>query len=123
MLSIYLTSNPNLLTTKEKSNRATASEINPNYIKALLTQAKIYENVNKTHYALKDYEKVIRIVPSNQEAQASILRIKETLRENLASNQSMKRAILRCRSDNTNNEYGTFNSVYPPSFQKSLSID
>ena len=77
MLSVYLAPNPNHLT-KEKSIEATEKKINPNYIKALLKQAKIYENVNKTHYALKDYEKVLRIDPTNKEAQAAMLRIPET---------------------------------------------
>ena len=98
MLSAYLAPNSYQIT-KEKSIEAI--EINPNYIKALLKQAKIYEKVNKTHYALKDYEKVLRIDPTNEEAQASILRIPETYREQLHTKYSglyrfPRRALLRC---------------------------
>ena len=99
MLSVYLAPNPNHLT-EEKSIEDI--EINPNYIKALLKQAKIYENVNKVHYALKDYEKVLRIDPTNKEAQAAMLRILETYREQIRTKYSTyapRRAILRCRSE------------------------
>ncbi|XP_036355412.1 tetratricopeptide repeat protein 1-like [Octopus sinensis] len=45
-----------------------ALEFDPNYIKAYLLRAKLYEKTEKLEDALKDYKKVLELDPKNQVA-------------------------------------------------------
>ncbi|XP_053658015.1 tetratricopeptide repeat protein 1 [Anopheles marshallii] len=58
-----------------------ALEYNPNYVKALLRRANLYEETDKLDESLEDYRKVLELEPSNSEAQAAQTRLPPKISE------------------------------------------
>merc|ERR1711971_1006887 len=58
-----------------------ALELNPNYVKALLRRAQTYEDTDKPHEAMKDFEKILELDPGNKDARMAVLRLPEKIRE------------------------------------------
>jgi len=58
-----------------------AIELNPNYVKALLRRAQTYEDTDKPHEAMKDFEKVIQLDPGNKDARMAVMRLPEKIAE------------------------------------------
>ena len=50
-----------------------AIELNPNYVKAILRRAQTYEDTDKPHEAMKDFEKVLELDPGNKEARMAVM--------------------------------------------------
>ena len=50
-----------------------AIQLNPKYVKAFLRREQTYEEMDKTHEALKDFEKVLEIDPGNKEAGKAVM--------------------------------------------------
>lgn len=50
-----------------------AVELNPQYLKALLRRAELYEKTEKLEDALKDYQKVLEMDPSQHSAREACL--------------------------------------------------
>ena len=50
-----------------------ALELNPNYVKALLRRAQTYEDTDKPHEAMKDFEKILELDPGNKDARMAVL--------------------------------------------------
>merc|ERR1711935_537154 len=58
-----------------------ALELNPNYVKALLRRAQTYEDIDKPHEAMKDFEKILELDPGNKDSRMAVLRLPEKIRE------------------------------------------
>lgn len=60
---------------KEKAieSCSAAIELNPDYVKALLRRGQTYEDSDKPHEALKDFEKVLELDPGNKDARIAIM--------------------------------------------------
>ncbi|XP_014665987.1 PREDICTED: tetratricopeptide repeat protein 1-like isoform X1 [Priapulus caudatus] len=58
-----------------------AVELNPNYLKAVLRRAQTYELLEKLDEALEDYQKVVNLDPTNQEAREACLRLPHEIEE------------------------------------------
>ncbi|XP_052893522.1 tetratricopeptide repeat protein 1 [Anopheles moucheti] len=58
-----------------------ALEYNPNYVKALLRRANLYEETDKLDESLEDYRKVLELEPGNSEAQAAQTRLPPKISE------------------------------------------
>ena len=50
-----------------------AIELKPDYVKALLWRASIFEESDKPHESMKDYEKVLELDPSNKDARVAVM--------------------------------------------------
>lgn len=50
-----------------------AIDLHPHYIKAILRRAELYEKTEKLDEALKDYEKVVELDPSQHSARAACM--------------------------------------------------
>ena len=57
-----------------------ALELNPNYVKVLLRRGQTYENMDKPHEAMKDFEKVLEIDSGNKEARMAVMRLPEKIK-------------------------------------------
>jgi len=66
---------------KAIENCSEAIELNPNYVKAILRRAQTYEDTDKPHEAMKDFEKVLELDPANKEARMAVMRLPEKIRE------------------------------------------
>uniref|UniRef100_A0A182QP00 Uncharacterized protein n=1 Tax=Anopheles farauti TaxID=69004 RepID=A0A182QP00_9DIPT len=58
-----------------------ALEYNPNYLKALLRRASLYEETDKLDESLEDYRKVLELEPGNGEARAAQVRLPPKISE------------------------------------------
>ena len=52
---------------------SSALDLHPHYLKAMLRRAELYEKTDKLDEALKDYQKVVELDPSQHAARASCL--------------------------------------------------
>lgn len=68
-----------------------ALELHPQYLKALLRRAELYEKVDKLEEALADYQKVVEMDPSQHPARAACLRLPEQIKE---KNEKMKEEMI-----------------------------
>lgn len=68
-----------------------ALELNPDYIKAYIRRAKLYEKVDKLDESLADFKKVVELEPSNNEAKASLIRLPPMINER---NEKLKEEML-----------------------------
>ena len=50
-----------------------AINLNPNYVKVLLRRGQIYEDTDKPHEAMKDFEKVLELDPGHKEARMAVM--------------------------------------------------
>ena len=50
-----------------------ALELNPKYVKALLRRAQTFEDTDKPHEAMKDFEKILELDPGNKEARMAVM--------------------------------------------------
>jgi len=58
-----------------------ALELNQKYVKALLRRAQTYEDVDKPHEAMKDFEKILELDPGNKDAIMAAVRLPDKIRE------------------------------------------
>ena len=58
---------------KAIENCSEAIELNPNYVKAILRRAQTYEDTDKPHEAMKDFEKILELDPGNKDARMAVL--------------------------------------------------
>lgn len=58
-----------------------ALEYNPNYLKAMLRRASLYEETDKLDESLEDYRKVLELDPGNGEARAAQVRLPPKIAE------------------------------------------
>ncbi|XP_050070648.1 tetratricopeptide repeat protein 1 [Anopheles maculipalpis] len=58
-----------------------ALEYNPNYVKALLRRANLYEETDKLDESLEDYKKVLELEPANSEARSATVRLPPKIAE------------------------------------------
>ncbi|XP_013421248.1 tetratricopeptide repeat protein 1-like [Lingula anatina] len=80
---------PNLWKQHEKAieDCTKALELNPNYLKALLRRAEMYEKTEKLDEALEDYKKVIEMDPTQHTAREACIRLPQQITER---NEKMK---------------------------------
>ncbi|CAD7093308.1 unnamed protein product [Hermetia illucens] len=82
---------------KLNSNKAAIEDctkallFNPNYMKALIRRAKLYEDTDKLDESLEDYKKIQKLDPSNQEAGQALIRLSEAINER---NEKLKTEML-----------------------------
>lgn len=68
-----------------------ALEINPNYLKAILRRAQLYEKMEKLDEALTDYRKVRELEPKDPKAVEACMRLPEEIRDR---NEKLKTEML-----------------------------
>ncbi len=52
---------------------SSAIELNPNYVKALFRRAQIYEQLDRPHEAIKDFNRVLELDKGHVEANRAVL--------------------------------------------------
>ena len=50
-----------------------AIELHPNYVKALLRRGQTFEETDKPHEAMKDFEKVLELDSGNKDAKMAVM--------------------------------------------------
>ena len=67
---------------KEKAIEACsqAIELNPDYVKAILRRAQTYEETDKPHEAMADFENVLKLDPGHKEARMAVMVSKASLK-------------------------------------------
>lgn len=68
-----------------------ALDLHPHYTKALLRRAELYEATDKLEDALKDFEKVLELDPSQHSARAACLRLPDQIKER---NEKLKEEMM-----------------------------
>merc|ERR1712107_208324 len=68
-----------------------ALELNPNYMKALLRRAQTYEDTDKPHEAMKDFEKVLEFDPAHKDARMAVMRLPEKIK---AKDEKLKEEMM-----------------------------
>lgn len=59
-----------------------AIDLSPNYLKAWLRRARIYEDTDKPHESMKDFEKVLELDPKHAESNVAVrVRLPEKIKE------------------------------------------
>ena len=58
-----------------------AIQLNPKYVKALLRRGQTYEETDKPHDAMKDFQQVLEIDPTHKEARMAVMRLPEKIKE------------------------------------------
>ena len=58
-----------------------AIDLNPNYLKAILRRAQIYEDTDRPHESMKDFEKILELDPRHIEAMVAVRRLPEKIKE------------------------------------------
>ena len=58
-----------------------AIQLNPKYVKALLRRGQTYEETDKPHEAMKDFQQVLEIDPAHKEARMAVIRLPEKIKE------------------------------------------
>ncbi|KAB0795552.1 hypothetical protein PPYR_12391 [Photinus pyralis] len=66
-------------------------ELNPNYVRAILRRAKLYEEREKLDESLEDYKKILELDPGNKEAIMACQRLPPIINER---NEKMKSEML-----------------------------
>lgn len=66
---------------KAIEDSCSALELNPNYLKALIRRAELYEKEEKLDEALEDYKKIVEMDPSQHAARAACLRLPSQIEE------------------------------------------
>lgn len=70
---------------------SSALELHPHYLKAMLRRAELYEKTEKLDEALKDYQKIVELDPSQHAARAACLRLAEQIKDR---NEKMKEEMM-----------------------------
>ncbi|XP_041370631.1 tetratricopeptide repeat protein 1-like [Gigantopelta aegis] len=73
------------------SDCSKAIELHPQYLKALLRRAELYDKKEKLDEALADFQKVVELDPSQYAARASCLKLAEQIKDR---NEKMKEEML-----------------------------
>lgn len=68
-----------------------AIQLNPNYMKAYLRRAKLFETLDKLDESLNDFKKIVELDPSNGEAKAALVRLPPRINER---NEKLKEEML-----------------------------
>lgn len=68
-----------------------ALDLNPNYVRAALRRAKLYEDTEKLDESLEDYKKVVELDPGNTEANEALIRLPPLINER---NEKLKQEML-----------------------------
>ncbi|CAG5133649.1 unnamed protein product [Candidula unifasciata] len=68
-----------------------ALDLHPHYLKALLRRAELYEKTEKLDEALKDYQKVVELDPSQGMARAACVKLAEQIKDR---NEKMKEEMI-----------------------------
>ncbi|KAG7465141.1 hypothetical protein MATL_G00173030 [Megalops atlanticus] len=68
-----------------------AIELNPNYIRAILRRAELYDKTDKLDEALEDYKAVLEKDPSVQQAKAACMRLPQQIQER---NEKLKEEMM-----------------------------
>ncbi|KAK6622421.1 hypothetical protein RUM44_002232 [Polyplax serrata] len=68
-----------------------AVELNPNYVKAYIRRAKLYEDTDKLDEALEDYKKILELDPNYSEARVAAIRLPGQINER---NERLKAEML-----------------------------
>lgn len=63
----------------------------PEYVRAILRRAKLYQDTDKLDEALKDYELVYKLDPGNHEAREAIVRLRQIIQER---NEKLKQEMM-----------------------------
>ena len=71
-------------------NCTKAIDLDPQYLKALVRRAQLYEEVDKLEDALKDFQSVVEIDPRHFEANAAVRRLPPKIEE---KNEKMKQEM------------------------------
>ena len=58
-----------------------ALRLNPKYVKALLKRGQMYEETDKPHQAMKDFEKILEIDPDHNEAKMAVVRLPDKIKD------------------------------------------
>ncbi|KAF5306183.1 hypothetical protein FQR65_LT07459 [Abscondita terminalis] len=66
-------------------------ELNPNYIRAILRRAKLYEEIEKLDESLEDYKKLLELDPGNKDALIASQRLPSLINER---NEKLKTEML-----------------------------
>ncbi|NXX92450.1 TTC1 protein, partial [Centropus bengalensis] len=73
------------------SDCSKAVELDPNYIRALLRRAELYEKTEKLDEALEDYKAILEKDPSVHQAREACMRLPEQIKER---NEKLKKEVL-----------------------------
>jgi len=73
------------------SDCSAALELNPNYLKALIRRAELYEKTDSLDEALADYQKALEMDPSLSHARLACIRLPDQIKER---NEKMKDEML-----------------------------
>lgn len=73
---------------------STAIELNPDYVRALLRRAELYEQTDKLDEALEDYKKVLELDPNQASARQACMVSSQTARTD--ENQTVLLVCLQC---------------------------
>ncbi|GFR59804.1 tetratricopeptide repeat protein 1-like [Elysia marginata] len=73
------------------ADSSSALELHPHYLKAMLRRAELYEKTDKLDEALKDYQKVVELDPSQHAARAACLKLAEQIKDR---NEKMKEEMM-----------------------------
>ncbi|KAF0022908.1 hypothetical protein F2P81_024889 [Scophthalmus maximus] len=87
------------LSLKEKGNREFkdgAIELNPDYVRALLRRAELYEQTEKLDEALEDYKMVLERDPNQTSARLACMKLPQQIQER---NEKLKEEMLGNRQD------------------------
>lgn len=76
---------------KAIEDSCSALELNPNYLKALIRRAELYEKEDKLDEALEDYKKILEMDPSQHAARAACMRLPSQIEER---NEKMKAEMM-----------------------------
>ncbi|GJQ71499.1 hypothetical protein Trydic_g11216 [Trypoxylus dichotomus] len=68
-----------------------AIDLNPDYVKAYLRRAKLYEKSEKLDESLKDFTKILDLEPANNEARAAAIRLPPMINER---NEKLKEEMM-----------------------------
>lgn len=58
-----------------------AIELNENYVKAIFRRAQLYEETDRPHEAIKDFEKILQLDRTHKESNLAVMRLPEKIRE------------------------------------------
>ncbi|KAM7373786.1 hypothetical protein PAMP_006495 [Pampus punctatissimus] len=78
------------------SDCSRALELNPDYVRALLRRAELYEQTNKLDEALEDYQKVLDRDPNHTSARQACMRLPQQIQER---NEKLKEEMMNKLKD------------------------
>ncbi|KAL4231322.1 cytochrome c oxidase subunit 1 [Mactra antiquata] len=68
-----------------------ALDLHPQYMKALMRRAELYEKTDKLDEALNDYQKIVELDPSQHSARAACMRLPDVIKER---NEKLKEEMM-----------------------------